>query len=218
MVLRKSIRHFDRGSGSPLLPEFEIPAFVFGGTGACLLISRKGVLDCLLHLEAWKQDLYACYPVLGFNTGSRAELFDEAFFAYREDADLAWRAQALGCRCVFVPQARAFHRRCVLPENRSQQQAFLNLLGVKNRFLLQFNNFFPELGWGAILSGVLLRNLIVLLGVFVLERSSIPGLFEAWKLRRRAWALRTQVRKKSLASASQRSISRWLTQDSEPLQ
>jgi hypothetical protein len=57
-----------------------------------------------------------------------------------------------------------------------------------------------------------------LLGVFVLERSSIPGLFEAWKLRRRAWALRTQVRKKSLASASQRSISRWLTQDSEPLQ
>ena len=36
-------------------------------------------------------------------------LFDERFFAYLEDVDLAWRAQRAGWRCVYVPQARVLH-------------------------------------------------------------------------------------------------------------
>jgi GT2 family glycosyltransferase len=36
-------------------------------------------------------------------------LFDEDFFAYAEDADLAWRAQRGGWRCVYVPAARVYH-------------------------------------------------------------------------------------------------------------
>lgn len=35
--------------------------------------------------------------------------FDESFFAYLEDADLAWRARMAGWRCVFTPEARAVH-------------------------------------------------------------------------------------------------------------
>ena len=30
------------------------------------------------------------------------EVFDEDFFAYREDADLAWRAQLLGWDALYV--------------------------------------------------------------------------------------------------------------------
>jgi GT2 family glycosyltransferase len=37
-------------------------------------------------------------------------LFDERFFAYLEDVDLAWRAQRAGWRCLYVPAARALHR------------------------------------------------------------------------------------------------------------
>jgi len=37
-------------------------------------------------------------------------LFDEDLFAFCEDVDLAWRAQLLGYRCVFVPQARVYHK------------------------------------------------------------------------------------------------------------
>ena len=36
-------------------------------------------------------------------------LFDERFFAYLEDVDLAWRAQLAGWRCVYAPAARVRH-------------------------------------------------------------------------------------------------------------
>ena len=36
-------------------------------------------------------------------------LFDEDFFSYLEDVDLAWRGQALGWRCMYVPAARVYH-------------------------------------------------------------------------------------------------------------
>jgi hypothetical protein len=36
-------------------------------------------------------------------------LFDEDFFAYMEDVDLAWRAQRAGWRAVYVPDARVMH-------------------------------------------------------------------------------------------------------------
>ncbi|MDW8054649.1 MAG: glycosyltransferase family 2 protein [Anaerolineae bacterium] len=37
-------------------------------------------------------------------------LFDEDFFAYLEDVDLAWRAQWAGWDCLYVPTARVLHR------------------------------------------------------------------------------------------------------------
>lgn len=36
-------------------------------------------------------------------------LFDERFFAYLEDVDLAWRAQLAGWRCMYAPTARVLH-------------------------------------------------------------------------------------------------------------
>jgi GT2 family glycosyltransferase len=36
-------------------------------------------------------------------------LFDEDFFLYGEDIDLAFRAQLRGHRCLFVPGARVYH-------------------------------------------------------------------------------------------------------------
>jgi GT2 family glycosyltransferase len=35
--------------------------------------------------------------------------FDATFFAYLEDADLAWRARMAGWRCLLAPRALAFH-------------------------------------------------------------------------------------------------------------
>ena len=36
-------------------------------------------------------------------------IFDQDFFAYLEDVDLAWRAQLAGWRAVYVPEARVTH-------------------------------------------------------------------------------------------------------------
>jgi GT2 family glycosyltransferase len=36
-------------------------------------------------------------------------LFDEEFFAYLEDVDLAWRARLAGWRCLYAPEASVLH-------------------------------------------------------------------------------------------------------------
>lgn len=38
-----------------------------------------------------------------------AGMFDEDYFAYMEDVDLAWRGQLMGWRCFYAPQALVWH-------------------------------------------------------------------------------------------------------------
>jgi hypothetical protein len=69
----------------------------------------------------------------------------------------------------------------VLPERRSDLPAFINKLGVRNRFLLQINNAFPCLAPGciaAVLGGAIFRNLVVVAGVLLKERSSLRAFHE----------------------------------------
>jgi GT2 family glycosyltransferase len=72
------------------------------------------------------------------------EFFDEEFFSYREDADLAWRAQLMGWKCLYVPAAVGWHERRVTPERREQLPDEINWHSVKNRFLMWYKN----IGWG----------------------------------------------------------------------
>src|SRR5262249_40916657 len=65
---------------------------------------------------------------------------DEQFFAYREDADLAWRAQLMGWRCVYTPHAVAWHVRRVTPERRKELPTEINWHSIKNRFLMRAKN------------------------------------------------------------------------------
>jgi len=200
MIITKEIRHFDRGSGELDQGQYEVSGAVFGGTGACLMISR----DCVRDLEIvtpLEQDLKDVYPV--DPPSPRAQLFDEAFFAYREDADLAWRSQWLGWLCLYNPRAVAYHTRVVTPERRSELPAFLNLLGVQNRFLLELNNWSPTLGWEIALRGIIFRNLIVLLGVVFTERGSLQGVWRAIKLSRRALRRRDVILKRAQVSANE---------------
>jgi GT2 family glycosyltransferase len=41
----------------------------------------------------------------------RDEYFDEKYFAYYEDVDLAWRAKLRGWKSLYAPEAVAYHRR-----------------------------------------------------------------------------------------------------------
>ncbi len=51
-------------------------------------------------------------------------LFDEEFFAYMEDVDLAWRARRLGWRCLYVPAARVLHRHSATGQEGSPFKSF----------------------------------------------------------------------------------------------
>jgi len=51
--------------------------------------------------------------------------FDEDFFAYLEDVDLAWRARLAGWRCFYQPQARLLHAHSATLGDASPTKRFL---------------------------------------------------------------------------------------------
>ena len=160
------------------------------------MLRREFVLDATLPPGIYESDIDQIYPQLSAGREQRVLLFDEAFFAYREDADLAWRARNLGWRCLYVPAAVGFHKRVVLPENRATLPPELNLFSVRNRFLLQINNFSLRADLSKIVPGVLIRNALVVAGVIVKERSSLPALKQAALLSRRALERRALLKRR----------------------
>lgn len=194
MVLENSLRHFDRGSGELDLGQYQTEEFVFGGTGACLLVSISAALKIALPYSEMDEDLFKIYPQLEKDFSKRIQLFDEAFFAYREDADLAWRAQLLGYRYRYEPQAIGYHVRRVTPEKRGELPALINMLGVRNRFLLQLNNWGFSHGFASFFHGILLRNIVVTVGVLLIERSSLGAFKDLTILLKRALYIRGVIR------------------------
>jgi GT2 family glycosyltransferase len=87
----RNLRHLDRGEGEINSGQYDRPEYVMGATGAAALYRRKMVEDVSVE----------------------GEYFDEDFFAYREDADVAWRVQLLGWSCLYTPAAVAWDVRRV---------------------------------------------------------------------------------------------------------
>ncbi len=180
MVVDRSGRHHDRGAGLPLRPEWLVPAWVFGVTGAAALYRREALDD-------------VAYP--------GGEVFDETFFAYREDADLAWRLQRRGWRCLYWPDARAAHERGLKPEAGRRLSPEINRYSVRNRFLLRWSN--ADWRWRlACLPAWAVRDALVAGACLTTERSSLPGLKEAL-------ALRAQQRRRGRANAARATVSGW---------
>jgi GT2 family glycosyltransferase len=70
-------------------------------------------------------------------------LFDEDFFAYMEDVDLAWRARGVGWRCLYVPAARVYHAHSATGVEGSPFKSFQ--LGRNKVWLLAKNYPFKQL-------------------------------------------------------------------------
>jgi GT2 family glycosyltransferase len=185
MVVTSSGRHFDRGAGEPDDGRYSNPAWVFGGTGAATLYRRSALTD-------------VAYP--------DGQILAESFFAYREDAELAWRLQWRGWRCLFAPDATAVHGRGFRPEGGRRGHTFINRMSVRNRFLLRIHC--ADLGWHLrCFPWWKLRDLMVVGGCLTVELSSLPALTEvvtgsADAFRRRRWVL-------SRRRVPSRHISRW---------
>jgi len=75
-------------------------------------------------------------------------LFDEDFFAYMEDVDLAWRAQWAGWKCVYVPEAVVYH---VHSATGGEGSHFKNRLLGRNKIWLLCKNY-PWLPWYVLLA------------------------------------------------------------------
>jgi len=171
IVMTPDQRHLDRGAGEPANGRFLTgPEEIFGTSGAVALY-RRAMLDDIAF---------------------QGEYFDLAFFAYREDADLAWRAQWRGWSSLYVPAALAWHRRRVTPERRSALPPEINRYSVRNRFLLRLKNQSMGLAWRFAWPGFK-RDAQVIGYVLLREWSSIPGLIDVGRLLPRMLAWRRHV-------------------------
>lgn len=83
ICLSRSGAAWDRGMGEPDLGQYDEASDVFGPSAGAGLYRRK-MLD-------------------------EIGLFDEDFFMYMEDVDLAFRGRLAGWRCIYVPSARVHH-------------------------------------------------------------------------------------------------------------
>lgn len=134
------------------------------------------------------------------------EVFDEDFFAYREDADLAWRGRLFGWKAVCEPRAVAHHVRRVTPEVRGDLPPEINRHSVKNRFLLRMKN---EGAYLALRHAPfeLARDLMVIGAALTIERTSLPALAWIWRNRARVLAKRRVIQ--SRRKVSDRELARW---------
>jgi GT2 family glycosyltransferase len=163
-------RHFDRGWHEPDGPAFDHSEYVFGACAAAALYRRRMIEDISVH----------------------GGLFDPDFFAYREDADVAWRAQLMGWRCIYTPVAQGWHVRSVVPGNRREVSPAINMHSVKNRFLMRIKNATPGLYRRCWLP-MTIRDLTVIAGCLLAEPRSLPAFWQIARCWSRAWEQRREI-------------------------
>jgi GT2 family glycosyltransferase len=181
-----ALRHFDRGSKCTDAGQYENCEYVFGVTGAAAFYRRKMIEDISIF----------------------GEFFDSDFFAYREDADVAWRAQLLGWKCLYTPHALAYHVRSVLPSNRSSVAAMINMHSVKNRFLMRIKNVTASLYFRHFIA-ITLRDALVVGACVLREHSSLRAFALVLRMLRRTWAKRQEIMRRRVSTDV--SINAWFS-------
>ncbi|NEW07096.1 glycosyltransferase family 2 protein [Paenibacillus sp. SYP-B3998] len=162
LIINRARRAFDRGAHQPS-DTYQQAEEVFGVSGAAAFYSRDMIDDISVN----------------------GEFFDEDFFAYKEDVDVAWRAQLLGWKAYFEPSAIAFHERGWKEGGRSAKPLFVRRLSYINRYKMMLKNdrfsdavkhFIPLLGYELLSLGYALVREPKLLGAWLDFIRKLPEL------------------------------------------
>ena len=176
-VLTRGRKILDRGFGEKDAGQFQARAAVDSVCGAMALYRRKMVDDI----------------------SESGRLFDEEFFAFWEDMDVAWRAKRSGWKAVYTPSAVARHFRGGSQRGHSFWTHLVRMGGrppeiryhiVKNQWLMILKNDTP-LNFALHLPFILPRAFAVLGYLLISSPSEFfrlfysPGCFlRAWRRRR----------------------------------
>ena len=179
-----AMRHFDRGWHEPDDGAYDRAEYVFGACAAAALYRWRMVDDISIG----------------------GDFFDPDFFAYREDADVAWRAQLLGWRCIYTPAAVGWHVRSVVPGERRSVTPSINMHSVKNRFLMRIKNATPGLYRHCWLP-MTARDMVVVAGCLFLEHRSLPAFWQVAKCWPAMWQRRREIMRRR--RVSDRALMRW---------
>jgi GT2 family glycosyltransferase len=192
MVLTRTWRHLDRGSGETDQGQWSSADRVFGASGAASLFRREALLDIAVD----------------------GEVFDPRFHSFREDAELCFRLQERGWDVLFEPEAVAEHRRFNLPERRSAMPAHVNYHSLKNRYLLRIYHQTPR-NLIRTFAPTLARDLMALGYVILRERSSLEAYAWLWRNRRELAARRRLIQSRRTQPAN--ALDQWFGSLGKPL-
>ncbi|MCZ8512546.1 glycosyltransferase family 2 protein [Paenibacillus filicis] len=117
LKMTKARRAFDRGAGQSA-DVWTKQDEVFGVSGAAALYLRQMIEDVSIE----------------------GSFFDDDFFAYKEDVDVAWRAQIMGWTAYFCPDAIAYHERGWKKESRHQIPVIIRRYSYINRYKMIVKN------------------------------------------------------------------------------
>lgn len=173
----RNMRHLDRGAEEVDRGQYDRAQYVFGASGAAAFFRRNFIEDVSVE----------------------GEFFDEEFFAFREDGDLAWRSQVMGWKCLYVPTAVAWHVRRVTPARRRDLPLIINWHSAKNRFLMRGKN---ASGWlcRRLFFPVLWRDIMTFGYALVRDR-------RLWSAVTYWWRARDSVRRKRAIIQARRRVS-----------
>jgi len=120
---------YERGAGELDQGQFDAAREVFGVCAALAMYRASALEDIKM---------------------SDGEYFDEDFFAYKEDIDLAWRLRGAGFEARFVPEAVAHHARGMYGKeragfferlkNRRKKSKVRNFYSTRNHWWMLFKN------------------------------------------------------------------------------
>ena len=155
------------GHGRPALA-YDRPAEAFGPDGAVALYRREALEDVAVD----------------------GEVFDEDLVTWGSDADLAWRSRLLGWRCVYEPEAMAWHIRRYSPTTRAGMPEWDRMMQFRNRLLMTVKND-PLSTFVRDLPPIVAYELAALAFALLRERFLLRGYVEAARLAPRMRAKRS---------------------------
>ncbi|WP_246187912.1 glycosyltransferase family 2 protein [Paenibacillus tengchongensis] len=115
--MNRARRAFDRRAGEPAAQGPD-SGLVFGVSGAAAMYSRRMIEDVSVE----------------------GEFFDGDFFAYKEDVDVAWRAQLFGWNAFYNAEAIGYHERGWKTSGRSDKALFIRRISYINRYKMLYKN------------------------------------------------------------------------------
>jgi len=189
LMIYRSRRPYLRGNRKSDRTHCRAPAPIFGADGACAAYRRAMLDDIAVPIEG--------------GDGGAVEYFDEDFVIYREDVDLAWRAQLFGWDGWYTPAARGVHvrgfhlgrgRRGIAPE--------LKRHSVKNGWLLPLkNDTLPAILRAA--PWFVPYQAKIVAGLVALERSSLGAVPDTLRLLPKIGRKRAFIQARRRRSASE---------------
>jgi len=173
MTLNSRIRHHDRGEEEVDIGQYENACYIFGVTGAAAFFRR----ECLNDIQFDNQ------------------FYDEDYWLTREDADISWRINNYGWANLYWPKAVCYHVRTDKPGSRKKLSKVVRMHGVKNRYMLLINNISLK-NYLKNLHRIIIRDIFVIIGVFIFEWESIYAFKGIWIKKKKLILKRRKIKLK----------------------